>query len=284
MSTHGVRAPRPSDLARRTLIGAAWSTPVVAVAVGAPMAAASTAGPTARVAWDGPTGVQKESSLLLLVLQPSPRDAPVVRGTGTLTLTVLEEYAFSPARSVVAPAGWTVIDDHGRTITMIAPAGVRAGTKGFNVEWGELSGNWTTTATWTESDVTGSVSSAIEVGPRGFPSMQWTTNPAVRGGTSTLRLTVPADCYAIGYQGLVVIPADLFDESMITLPAGWSVLDEGDPANAYVGGPTVAGATDFGFAFGPGSAPISPVVQWIAPTAPGTTPIQARPPLRLAPA
>ena len=47
MSTHGVRDPRHSDVARRTLIGAAWSTPVVAVAVAAPLAAASTTGLTA---------------------------------------------------------------------------------------------------------------------------------------------------------------------------------------------------------------------------------------------
>ncbi|QHC62784.1 hypothetical protein GSU69_08885 [Rathayibacter festucae] len=284
MSTHGVRDPRPSDVARRTVLGAAWSTPVVAVATAAPMAAASTAGLTARLSWDGPRGVQTESSLLFLTLESPPRGTPVVRGTGTLTLTVLEQYAFSPARSVVAPTGWTVINDNGRTITILAPDGVSAGTKGFNVEWGELSGNWTTTATWTESEVTGSVSSTIEVGPRGFPVLEWLTNPAVFGGTSTLRLLVPADCYAIGYPALLLIPAGFFDASTIALPAGWTVVDEDSAAFAYLTGPTVAGAADFAFTFGPGSTPTSPVVQWISPTAPGTTPIQPRPPLRLTPA
>ncbi|NQX17967.1 hypothetical protein [Rathayibacter sp. VKM Ac-2857] len=280
MTTSALRDPHSSGLARRTLVGAAWSTPVVAVALGAPMAAASTAGTTATLAWDGPRGVQNESSLLVLTLPPAPRGTPVVRGTGTLTLTVLEPYAFAPARSVIAPTGWTVIEN-GRTISIIAPEGVTAGTKGFNVEFGELSGNWTTTATWTESDATGSVSSTIEVGPRGFPAMEWTTNPAVYGGTSTLRLLVPADCYAIDYQGILLIQAPLFDASTIALPGGWTVLDESDPANAYLGGPTVAGATDFGFTFGPGSTTTTPIVQWISPTAPRTTPIQPRPPLRL---
>ena len=177
-----------------------------------------------------------------------------------------------------------MINDFGRTITILAPAGVTAGTKGFNVEWGELSANWTTTATWTESDVTGSVSSTIEIGPRGFPVLEWTTNPAVYGGTSTLRLLVPADCYAIGYEAVLFVQAPLFDASTIALPAGWSVADEQDPAYAYLVGPTVVGATDFAFTFGPGSTAITPLVQWISPTAPGTTPIQPRPPLRLTPA
>ena len=101
---------------------------------------------------------------------------------------------------------------------------------------------------------------------------------------STLKPLVPADCYAIGYEAVLFVQAPLFDASTIALPAGWSVADEQDPAYAYLVGPTVAGATDFAFTFGQGSTAITPLVQWISPTAPGTTPIQPRPPLRLAPA
>ncbi|PPF85602.1 hypothetical protein C5B96_05915 [Subtercola sp. Z020] len=264
------------------MLGAAWSAPVVALAVGAPLAAASPGPVTAQLAWLSPPGVQKESSLLLLTLQPASAGSPVIRGTGTLTLTVLESFAFAPAKEVLTPAGWTVINDFGRTITVLAPEGTTAGSKGFNVSWGELSGNWTVVATWTESDASGSVTATIEVGPRGFPALDWTTNPATFGGSSTLRLRVPADCYAIGYPALVAVGQELPADSVMTLPAGWTVSDLTLQGGKVFEGPSVvAGSFDFDFTFGQGSAPLSISPTWISPQAPGTTPIFPHEPLQL---
>lgn len=247
------------------------------------MAAASAGAVTATLAWVDPPGVQNESSLLLLTLRPSAVGTPVIRGTGTLTLTVLEEYAYAPAQNVVAPTGWTVVNNHGRTMTVIAPAGVTAGSKGFNVDFSVLSGNWTVMATWTESDATGSVSASMEVGPRGFPALDWTTNPASFGGTSTLRLTVPTDCYAIGYQALLTTSAELPADSVIVLPTGWTLADETiQGSKILIGPPVAAGTFDFGFTFGTGSAPVTVVPMWISPSALGTTPIYPRVPLQLA--
>ena len=271
-------------VARRTLVGAAWSVPVVAVAVGAPQAVASGVASTAELTWVDPPGVQQESSLLLLRLQAGSPGAPVVAGTGTLTLTVLEDYAFEPASSVTAPPGWAVIES-GRTITIVAPEDVTAGAKGFTVSWGQLSGNWTTTATWTESGASGSVSTSIEVGPRGFPRLDWTTNPAVYGGTSTLRLSVPSISYAIGYDALLILSPELPADTTIALPAGWTVSGQTIEGRKVLLGPsTTAGIVDFGFTFGAGSTPVTITPQWLSPAAPGSTPISPRIPLTLAPA
>jgi hypothetical protein len=274
-------APVPSGVGRRTLLGAAWSAPVILAAVGAPLAAASDGGLTATLTWVDPPGVQKESSLLLLTLKPGVGGAPVVRGTGTLTLTVVEGYA-EPAKHVVAPSGWTV-SKNGRSITIVAPPGVTAGAKGFNVEFGELSGNWTTLATWTESGATGSVTSSIEVGPRGFPTMAWTTNPAVHGGTSTLRLTVPSNSYALGYQGVLII-TPLSEDSVVTLPSGWTFEEPYLGGQLFSGPLTTAGTFDFPVAFAAGTETETVNAQWIAPSAPGATPATARPVLQLGPA
>lgn len=285
MTTHETQDLVAAGVARRTLLGAAWSAPVIAVAVAAPFAAASPGGVTATLAWVDPPGVQKESSLLLLTLQPATAGSPVVRGTGTLTFTVLEDYAYAPAQSVSPPPGWNIITDHGRTLMVVAPDGVTAGSKGFNVTWGELSGNWTATATWTESDATGSVAASIVVGPRGFPALDWITNPAVFGGTSTLRLTVPADSYAIGYSAFIFLTPELPADSVIDLPAGWTLSPDTIQNSRYlVGPPTAAGTFDFGVTLGSGSAEVSVRPMWIASGAPGATPIYPSVPLTITPA
>ncbi|RFA16315.1 hypothetical protein B7R21_02765 [Subtercola boreus] len=236
---------------------------------------------TATLAWIDPPGVQNESSLLMLTLQPPAAGGPVIRGTGTLTLTVLESYAYSPARAVLPPAGWTVTGaGSSRTITVVAPPGVTAGSKGFNVDWGELSGNWTVVATWTESGASGSVSSTIVVGPRGFPALDWTTNPAAFGGTSTLRLTVPANCYAIGTEASILVSKELPAGGTIGLPSGWSLAAPYFGYSVLHTTSTAGGSFDFDFVFGSGTAPVTVVSQWGTPAA-GSTPVSPAVQLRL---
>lgn len=84
----------------------------------------------------------------MTTLQRGAAGTPVGRGTGTLTLTVLEDYAFAPANTVTAPTGWTVVNDHGRTMTVIARTGSQQGTFDVGFTFGAGSAPVTVIPQW----------------------------------------------------------------------------------------------------------------------------------------
>jgi hypothetical protein len=253
-------------VARRTVAGAAWSAPVLLAAVAAPQAAASTTGePAAEFYWADEEGVQNESSVLFLRIESG---SPAVGSTGTVLLRILD-YGTIPD-DVGRPPAWTYTRNPGAYTGIIASpvGGVTAGTKAFTVPWSELSGAYDVVATWQNDKEQGLLSAPIRVGFGPAPTLQWIPDRAVFGGTATLRLSVPANSYAVGRRA-VVFSTEYFPPEVrtppfpsgttVALPAGWAITSD-QTATGYETTSLTAGVHDLVHTLGAGTAAVTPGV------------------------
>ncbi|GLK17374.1 hypothetical protein [Herbiconiux flava] len=263
--SHRSTDARRSGVSRRTVLGAAWSAPVIVAAVAAPLAAASTGRPDASLFWSEADGIQGQSSLLTLMV---PSGSPGIGSTATIVLQ-LTPYGNIP--ETIGSGRWTYTPNFGAySATLTSPVGgVTGGTRGFTIdEWGELSGPYTVVATYTNDKEPGSLTATIRVGFGPEPTLEWLTDPAEFGTTTTLRLTVPPESYAIGRRGLL---ADLnqFPPPNQTppFPAGTTVMkapgwtDYVDPdqgVKAFQLDPLTEGVHDFVYTLGAGTAAVTP--------------------------
>lgn len=266
---------RFSRLSRRVVLGAAWSTPVILAAVASPAVAASTESPASSLTWSGSPGVFNEDSVLLLTV---PAGSPELGLQGTLTIAVVG-YGYPP--TVVTPSGWSYSQGTEVGTLTTPPGGLTGGTKAFTVTWGELSGNMKFVVTWQSASGTAPVTAPIEVGPRGFPSMSWGINPATFGGSDTLRLSVPGNCYAIGSNAIIATStlAAWPTGTTAVLPSGWTddVLPGpgGNDIRVLQSASLASGNHDFVFTFGADTAPTTFDLTWLSPSAALATPISA---------
>jgi hypothetical protein len=263
--SHRATDARPTGISRRTVIGAAWSAPVIVAAVAAPLAAASTGQPDAEFYWSSDEGIQGQPSVLTLSLPP---ESPGIGSTATIVLQITP-YGNIPES--ISAGRWTWTPNYGAANGILASpvGGVTAGTRAFTIdEWGELSGPYTVTATYTNDKEPGALTATIRVGFGPEPTLEWLPDPAEFGTTTTLRLTVPPRSYAIGRQGLL---ADLnqFPPPNQTppFPAGTTVAkapgwtDYVDPdygQKAFQLDPLPAGVYDFVYTLGAGTTAVTP--------------------------
>ncbi|MCS5714551.1 hypothetical protein NVV95_08295 [Herbiconiux sp. CPCC 205716] len=265
--SHRATDGRSAGVSRRTLLGAAWSAPVIAAAVAAPLAAASTTQPDASLYWSEAEGIQGQPSVLTLSV---PAGSPGIGSTGTIVLQIQN---YGPIPDTIASGRWTWTPNFGASNGILASplGGVTGGTRAFTVdEWGELSGPYTVVATYTNDQEPGSLTATITVGFGPEPTLEWIPDPAEFGTTTTLRVTVPEHSYAIGRRAVV---ADLnqFPPPFQTppFPAGTTVVaapgwvETEDPQtgqSGFIFESLVAGVYDFAYTLGAGSTAVSPGV------------------------
>ncbi|MDO9397405.1 MAG: hypothetical protein Q7T71_12725 [Herbiconiux sp.] len=286
-STPTATDARPSGISRRTVIGAAWAAPVIVAAVAAPLAAASGGGlPDASFLWSGADGVQGQSSLLTLTL---PVGSPGIGSTATIVVTMLDD---GPIPETIGAGRWTYTPNFSAATGLLtSPAGeVNGGSTYFTVDrWGERSGPYTAVATYSNDKEPGSLTATIRVGFGPEPTLEWIPDPAEFGTTTTLRLTVPQNSYAIGRRGIIA-DVSQFPPPLQTPPfpagttvvkaAGWS--DVTDPQSGMSGfeiDSIAEDVYDFEYTLGAGTTAVTPSVLFSVGAA---IPIQAF--LRVVPA
>lgn len=256
---------RSPEVSRRTLIGAAWSAPVVLAAVAAPLAAASGDGPpNASFLWSEPFVLLGGTSELQLVL---PADSAGIGSTGTITFSSAD--GGSVPRRVTNQAGW-VYDSTDNVGILISPdSGVSAGPTVFSAEWRPSAEPGTITATWTNSLEQGSLSDTIMLQASPRPTVTWLTNPVEFDAPTTLQVVVPADSAGIGQRSWIFsgeylqdAPSPAFPSgTQISVPDGWfeSVLQD-TTIPALETSALKAGTYDFVYTIGGGTTPVSPKV------------------------
>ena len=270
---------RRTGVSRRTVIGAAWSAPVIVAAVAAPFAAASPAGPDASFFWSDSTAYLGRTAQLFLVL---PSDSPGVGGQGTIRFTATGAGRASIPFDVYinGQGGWNYTDDVNTNIGIMASNrfAVRSGTNVFSVFFTENSQPGSILATWQNDRESGFLPAIVTVSAPPPPSIEWLTNPVQFGSTTTLRVTVPpgsagldeqANLFSREYlpgQATPAFPAD----TRVDTPAGWTatVLTQTNPATGEVlfSVPVLQtekltpGTFDFVYTIGPGTTPVTPTV------------------------
>lgn len=257
-----------AGVSRRAVIGAAWAAPVVLVAVAAPLAAASGAEqPDASFFWSEAEGVQGQSSLLTLVL---PSGSPGIGSTASIVLTMLDN---GPIPESIGAGRWSYSPNFGAaTGVLTSPVGgVTGGSKYFTVDqWGERSGPYRVVATYSNDKEQGSLTATMRIGFGPEPTLEWIPDPAEFGATTTLRLTVPQNSYAIGQRGFIA-DRNQFPPPNQTppFPAGTTVVkatgwsDYTDPQSGLVAfeiDSVAEGVYDFVYTLGAGTIAVTPGV------------------------
>jgi hypothetical protein len=263
-------------VSRRTLIGAAWSAPVVLASVAAPLAAASGGGglPDATILWAEEIAYFGTTSELLLVL---PADSEGIGSTGTIIFTSENGGSIPRQVSISGQTGWVYTRDTTDNVgIMTSPAsGVIGGPALFSVEWSSTSEPGTILATWENSLEQGSIGDTIVLDSAPRPTLTWLTNPVTFGAPTTLQLVVPADAAGTGQPSYIIsgeylpdAPSPAFPSgTQIAVPVGWvaTVLTETDPFTgvtttvpALQAEALTPGTYEFIYTIGSGTTPVSP--------------------------
>jgi hypothetical protein len=268
---------RSPVISRRTVIGAAWSAPVVLAAVAAPLAAASGGGqPDASFLWSDSSAYFGGTSELQLVL---PAGSAGIGSTGTITFTSADGGSIPRSVSVTGQADWVYTRDTTDNVGILTStaSGVSGGLTLLSVVWSNSAQPGTILATWTNSGEQGSLGDSIALDAAPWPTVEWQTNPVVFGAATTLRVIVPRNSAGLGQPTYLIsgqyrpgTPSPAFPPgTQVSLPAGWieTVLSETDPFTGVVTTTPVfelealvAGTYDFVYTIGAGTTPVSPSV------------------------
>ncbi|QJU55751.1 hypothetical protein SCB71_01580 [Herbiconiux sp. KACC 21604] len=258
------------EISRRTVIGAAWSAPVVLAAVAAPLAAAS--GQTASsVAWGAARGDFGGTSTITVTI---PAGSAAVGSSGSILFSFPDTVGNLPSFPTL-PAGWTYTPFGGGQAALLnSPSGLTAGEYVFTTgEWIDLSGSYEVLATWQSAAEFGSSTSLITVKPAGVPTVVWDSASASWGGTSILTVSVVADSYAAGELGVI----GGFDSGLPTGPVldprqGWAVTNI-QGTRALINPAVPVGDSTISFTWPAGSGTATVTAQFISTN--GGVPVNA---------